>query len=112
MSATLEDVDVKFLAARLRRLFAFFNYPLPSFAADDARLIGNAAAGIGLLLTAQPAGVPVGDCTEPNRAACPRKCMDFCNKTEQAAAESRGDDAELGRALGVPASSNDQLEKP
>lgn len=51
MSATLEDVDVKFLAARLRRLFAFFNYPLPSFAADDARLIGIAGSAIGALLT-------------------------------------------------------------
>lgn len=28
------------------------------------------------------AGVPATDCTEPNRAACPRRCMDFCNKAE------------------------------
>lgn len=25
---------------------------------------------------------PVPDCTEPNRAACPRLCIDFCNKAE------------------------------
>ncbi len=23
------------------------------------------------------------DCTEPNRAACPRRCIDFCNKAEE-----------------------------
>jgi len=25
---------------------------------------------------------PVPDCTEPNRAVCPRLCIDFCNKAE------------------------------
>jgi hypothetical protein len=48
-------------------------------------------------------GVRASDCTEPNRAACPRRCIDFCNKAEQAVAAARGDDAELDRALGVPA---------
>lgn len=28
----------------------------------------------------RPADAP--DCTEPNRAACPRLCVDFCNKVE------------------------------
>lgn len=46
-------------------------------------------------------GVVAADCTDPNRAACPRKCMDFCNKAEEAASAARGDDAELMRALGV-----------
>lgn len=27
------------------------------------------------------------DCTEPNRAACPRLCQDFCNKAEEAKSE-------------------------
>lgn len=27
---------------------------------------------------------PVPDCTEPNRAVCPRLCIDFCNKAETA----------------------------
>jgi hypothetical protein len=55
-SVTLEAADAAFLAARLRRLFAHFKVAVPD-GGDDARLIGNAAAGIGLLLTAQPAGV-------------------------------------------------------
>lgn len=43
------DADA-FLAARLRRLFAHFDYPLPSFAKDDARLIGIAGSCIGAIL--------------------------------------------------------------
>lgn len=30
------------------------------------------------------AGV-VSDCTDPNRAACPRMCRDYCNKAEEEA---------------------------
>lgn len=36
------------------------------------------------------------DCTEPDRAACPRHCQDFCNKHEEAKADAR--DAALEEA--------------
>ncbi len=40
---------------------------------------------------AQLAAQPTPDCTEPNRAICPRLCHDFCNKyeTEKAAKEGK-----------------------
>jgi hypothetical protein len=47
---TLDANDARFLAARLRRLFAHFGIPVPN-ADDDAHLIGNAGAAIGMLLT-------------------------------------------------------------
>lgn len=30
------------------------------------------------------------DCTEPDRASCPRMCQDFCNKEEEARASAIG----------------------
>ena len=51
LSLTLSANDAKFLAARLRRLFAQFNFPLPDGARDDTRLIGLAGSAIGLMLT-------------------------------------------------------------
>lgn len=33
--------------------------------------------------------LPVQDCTEPNRGNCPRRCIDFCNKAEQATATAQ-----------------------
>jgi hypothetical protein len=77
-SVTLEAADAAFLAARLRRLFAFFNYSLPSFAADDARLIGIAGSAIGAVLTRHETPCDMGaiciGCT-PRRADgdCPGK---------------------------------------
>lgn len=53
---TLDAIEVKFLAARLRRLFEHFGVPVPG-TDDDARVIGNAGAGIGLLLTGRTGGV-------------------------------------------------------
>lgn len=53
---SLTAEDAAFLAARLRRLFAHFNYPLPAFAANDAQLIGIAGSAIGAVL-ASAAGV-------------------------------------------------------
>jgi hypothetical protein len=50
-SLTLSAQDAKFLAARLRRLFAQFNFPLPDGAKDDASLIEITGAAIGLMLT-------------------------------------------------------------
>jgi hypothetical protein len=50
-SLTLSAQDAKFLATRLRRLFAQFNFPLPDSAQDDARLIEITGAAIGLMLT-------------------------------------------------------------
>lgn len=50
---TLSASEVAFLAARLRRLFADFEIPVPG-GDDDARLIGNAGAAIGLLLGKRP----------------------------------------------------------
>jgi hypothetical protein len=47
---TLDATDARFLAARLRRLFAHFGIPVPN-AEDDEHLIGNAGAAIGMLLT-------------------------------------------------------------
>jgi hypothetical protein len=55
----VEAADLAFLAARLRRLFAHFNYPLPAFAADDARLIGIAGSVIGGLLTRWETAQPI-----------------------------------------------------
>jgi hypothetical protein len=51
--------DIAFLAARLRRLFAHFDYPLPAFAADDARLVGIAGSAIGGLLTRWETAQPI-----------------------------------------------------
>jgi hypothetical protein len=52
-------------------------------------------------LTAAKAAQP--DCTEPNRADCPRHCIDFCNKSEEAKAaqpESVGSERQrIGEAL-------------
>jgi hypothetical protein len=47
---TLDAAEVAFLAARLRHLFAHFEIPVPG-SDDDARLIGNAGAAIGMLLS-------------------------------------------------------------
>jgi hypothetical protein len=55
---TLDASEVRFLAARLRRLFQRFNFPLPDGAQDDARLIGIAGSAIGLMLT-NAAGVAI-----------------------------------------------------
>lgn len=60
----LDAEDVQFLATRLRRLFARFNYPLPKFADDGRRLIGIAPSCIGAVLAnldaAGVASVPEG----------------------------------------------------
>jgi hypothetical protein len=56
-SLTLSPLEVAFLAARLRRLFAHFGTTLPKFAENDARLIGIAGSAIGMLLTGRTAGV-------------------------------------------------------
>jgi hypothetical protein len=42
----------------------------------------------------QQASTVQADCTEPNRADCPRKCMDFCNKAEEAASTTDAGQAE------------------
>lgn len=47
----LDANDVQFLAARLRRLLKFHNYPLPKFADDDKALIGIAPSCIGAVLS-------------------------------------------------------------
>jgi hypothetical protein len=46
----LSAEDVKFLATRLRRLFAHFDYQLPKFAEDSRHLIGIAPSCIGAVL--------------------------------------------------------------
>jgi hypothetical protein len=46
---TLDHDEMHFLAARLRRLFEHFGIPVPN-SNDDTSIIGNAGAGIGLLL--------------------------------------------------------------
>lgn len=46
----LDEGEVEFLAARLRRLFNHFKYPLPNWAADDKHLIGIAPSCIGGVL--------------------------------------------------------------
>jgi hypothetical protein len=55
-SVVLTPKDAAFLGARLRRLFAHFKVAVPD-GGDDARLIGHAAAGIGLLLTVHAHGL-------------------------------------------------------
>jgi hypothetical protein len=57
---TLDAGELRFFAARLRRLFQHFGTPVPGME-DDARLIGNAGAGIGLLLTGRTDGALVVD---------------------------------------------------
>jgi hypothetical protein len=47
---TLDASEVQFLAARLRRLFNHFKYPLPEWAKDDKHLIGIAPTCIGAVL--------------------------------------------------------------
>lgn len=47
---TMDADEVEFLAARLRRLFNHFKYPLPDWAKDDKHLIGIAPTCIGAVL--------------------------------------------------------------
>lgn len=68
-SLVLDPSEVKFLAARLRRLFAHFRVPVPN-ADDDASVIGNAGAGIGLLLGRSERPVLPSAQPEPLRTLC------------------------------------------
>lgn len=68
---TLDANEVRFLAARLRRLFAHFGVPVPN-EQDDGRLIGIAGAGIGLLLTGRTDGVLVTPTTSDEPGEVPR----------------------------------------
>jgi hypothetical protein len=93
----LDPAETAFLAARLRRLFQHFGIPVTG-SDDDARLIGNAGAGIGLLL-----GRPMFSAADVDEAAR------FCGISD-------GHRDLLGHALrdmharGVVPSSNDQQE--
>jgi hypothetical protein len=60
-SVTLTAEDAKFLAARLRRLFAHHGYALPDFTKDDASLIRIAGSCIGAVLTDATSGVKASD---------------------------------------------------
>lgn len=58
---TLSPCDAAFLAARLRRLFAHFNYTVPSFAGDDASLLRVAGSCIGAVLANLDADLTGGE---------------------------------------------------
>lgn len=45
--------------------------------------------------------MPVQDCTEPNRGNCPRRCIDFCNKAEQAIASAQDLSAAIPNWSGI-----------
>lgn len=66
----LDANEVKFLAARLRRLFEHFGIPVPD-AQDDHRLIGVAGAAIGMLLTNRTDGVSPSNGTVLPRSDAP-----------------------------------------
>ncbi len=48
---TMDAAEVLFLASRLRRLFAYFQYKLPEWAKNDQNLIGIAPTCIGAVLS-------------------------------------------------------------
>lgn len=86
---TLDANDARFLAARLRRLFAHFDYPLPDFAADDARLIGIAASAIGALLTRWETEGPTWHAVISNAAPGINKAVRRADVADEYAQECR-----------------------